>query len=162
MDNKDEMILDLIKGNARMSYKDIGDAIGISRVAAMKRIRKLEDSGIIRGYNTYIDRPEENTIIIDIVTKPGRLDDTVEYLATRTAFVRQIYKTTKENHIHLVAVSDDLSNLQYLLRMIRTACKDDIENITCHGVKEVIKDVYGGIRYVKRDQTDSAGDNGTT
>ena len=41
MDRTDEQILNLIKGNARMSYQEIGDSIGISRVAAMKRVRKL-------------------------------------------------------------------------------------------------------------------------
>ena len=48
MDKTDEKILDLIKGNARMTYQEIGDFIGISRVAAMKRVRKLEESGIIK------------------------------------------------------------------------------------------------------------------
>ena len=32
MDGTDEKILDLLKGNARMSYQELGDAIGMSRV----------------------------------------------------------------------------------------------------------------------------------
>ncbi len=159
MDKTDEMILDLIKGNARMSYQEIGDSIGISRVAAMKRVRKLEETGIIRGYNTYIDRPDEHTIFIDIETKPEKFDEILEYCATRTIYVRQIFKTTKLNHIHMVAVSDDLSGLQYLVSIIRKKYGDDIEHITCHGVKEIVKDVYGGYRYVKRSESDSDGDN---
>lgn len=54
MDRIDEQILDLLKGNARMSHQELGDKLGISRVAAMKRVRKLEETGIIKGYNTYI------------------------------------------------------------------------------------------------------------
>ena len=42
MDKKDERILDLLKGNARMSYQEIGKALGMSRVAAKKRVDKLE------------------------------------------------------------------------------------------------------------------------
>ena len=41
MDKTDEKILNMLKGNARMSYKDMGDAIGVSRVAAKKRVDKL-------------------------------------------------------------------------------------------------------------------------
>ena len=44
-----EKILDLMKGNARISYQELGEAIGMSRVAAKKRVRKLEQDGIIRG-----------------------------------------------------------------------------------------------------------------
>ena len=47
MDGTDEKILDLLKGNARMSYQELGDAIGMSRVAAKKRVQKLEKDGVI-------------------------------------------------------------------------------------------------------------------
>ena len=59
MDKTDEKIINMLKGNARMSYQDIGDAIGMSRVAAKKRVQKLEKEGIIRGYNTCIYKPGE-------------------------------------------------------------------------------------------------------
>ena len=48
LDEKDEKILNLLRGNARMSWQEIGEAVGISRVAARKRVRKLEEAGIIR------------------------------------------------------------------------------------------------------------------
>ena len=52
MDNTDERILDIMKGSARISFQELGDKLGISRVAAMKRVRKLEEEGVIRQYNT--------------------------------------------------------------------------------------------------------------
>jgi predicted ArsR family transcriptional regulator len=59
LDEKDEKILELLKGNVRMSYQELGDALGLSRVAAKKRVQKLEAAGIIRGYNTCIYRGDE-------------------------------------------------------------------------------------------------------
>lgn len=147
MDRTDEKILSLLKGNARMSYQELGDAIGMSRVAAKKRVQKLERDGVIRGYNTCIYREDEITMFIDIVTLPGKYDDVLQYVSTRMVYIRQIFKTTRENHIHIVAVSDQASNLKYLTRMIMKACGDNIVEIQSHAVKEVIKDVYGGIRY---------------
>ena len=147
MDKTDEKILNLLKGNARMSYQELGDAIGMSRVAAKKRVQKLERDGIIRGYNTCIYRDEDITMLIDIVTVPGRCEEALRYVSTRTAYIRQIFRTTKENHIHIVAVSNQASNLSYLTRMIMKACGNDIIEMHSHAVKEVIKDVYGGIRY---------------
>ena len=49
MDERDEQILDILKGNARISFKELGDKLDISRVAAQKRVKKLEEAGIIRG-----------------------------------------------------------------------------------------------------------------
>ncbi len=147
MDGTDEKILDLLQGNARMSYQELGDAIGMSRVAAKKRVDKLEKAGIIRGYNTCIYREGEIIMLIDIVTLPEKYDEVLEYLFTRTAYVRQIYQTTKENHIHMVAVSDSARSMKYLIRMIQKRCGDDIEELHCRSVTEIVKDVYGGIKY---------------
>ena len=153
MDNKDMQILNLLKGNARMSYQELGDAIGMSRVAAKKRVQKLERDKVIRGYNTCIYRDQDITLFIDIVTAPGKFETVLKYVSTRTAFVRQIFRTTKENHIHMVAVSDSVENLKYLTKMIQKKCGEDIVEIHSHAVKEIIKDVYGGVRYDQRERS---------
>lgn len=159
MDKTDEKILELIKGNARLSYQELGDAIGMTRVAAKKRVQKLEREGVIRGYNTCIYRDQDITLFIDIVTAPGRFESVLKNVSTRTAFVRQIFRTTKENHIHMVAVSDSVENLKYLTKMIQKKCGEDIVEIHSHAVKEVIKDVYGGIRYEQRSESDLDGNH---
>ncbi len=159
MDGTDKKILDMIKGDARKSYQEIGDALGISRVAAKKRIDKLEKAGIIRQYNTYIKRDDEITMLIDIITTPDGFDRVLEYVGTRTINVRQIYTTHKEYHIHLVAVSDSPEQLKYMAKIIKKACIDDIEEYHCRQVREVIKDVYGGIKYERRSESDTVTNN---
>ena len=142
-----------------MSYQELGDKLGMSRVAAKKRVRKLEEQGIIRGYNTYICRDDEVTMLIDIVTVQEKFEDVLKYVGTQTIYVRQIFRTTKENHIHMVAVSNSVQNLSYLIRMIRKQCGDDIVELHSHTVTEVIKDVYGGIRYEDRTASVSDGNH---
>jgi DNA-binding Lrp family transcriptional regulator len=159
MDEKDKQILDMIKGNARMSYQEIGDALGISRVAAKKRVDKLEKAGIIRGYNTYIKRDDEIIMLIDIITTPEGFDRVLEYVSTRTMYVRQIYTTLKEYHIHLVAVSDSSEQIKYMAKIIKKACIDDIEEYHCRQVREIIKDVYGGIGYEPGSESNISTDN---
>ena len=161
MDGKDKQILDMIKGNARMSYQEIGDALGISRVAAKKRVDKLEKAGIIRGYNTYIKRDDEIIMLIDIITTPEGFDRVLEYVSTRTMYVRQIYTTLKEHHIHLVAVSDSSEQIKYMAKIIKKACIDDIEEYHCRQVREITKDVYGGIGYEPGSESNTSADNGS-
>ena len=48
-------LIDLLQRDARMSYRDLGDAIGLSPPAVAERVRKLEESGVITGYQATID-----------------------------------------------------------------------------------------------------------
>ncbi len=159
MDEKDKQILNLIKGNARMSYQEIGDALGISRVAAKKRVTKLENEGIICQYNTYIRRDDEITMLIDIITTPDGFDRVLDYVATRTEDVRQIFTTMKEHHIHLVAVSTSSQKINYMAKIIKKACINDIEEYHARTVREIIKDVYGGIEYERKSESGTVTDN---
>ena len=160
MDEKDKQILNLIKGNARMSYQEMADKLGgISRVAVKKRVKKLEDEGIIRQYNTYIKRDEEITMLIDIITTPDGFGRVLDYVATRTEDVRQIFTTMKEHHIHLVAVSTSSQKINYMAKIIKKACINDIEEYHARTVREVIKDVYGGIEYERKSESGTITDN---
>lgn len=58
-DGADEKILELMKGNARLGYQELGDVIGMTQVAVKKRVEKLEREGVIRGYNTCIYRAQD-------------------------------------------------------------------------------------------------------
>jgi hypothetical protein len=52
---------------------------------------------------------------------------------------------TGERRYHIVAVAPAVEELNYLLRMIQEKCGEDLEYISAHAVKEIIKDVYGGV-----------------
>ena len=50
LDELDQQIVKLLIRNARMSYSEIGQKIGISRVAVRSRVQALEQAGIIEEY----------------------------------------------------------------------------------------------------------------
>lgn len=50
MDVLDKKILDILKTNARESFANIGKEVGLSAPAIGKRVRQMEDEGIIEGY----------------------------------------------------------------------------------------------------------------
>ena len=138
VDGKDELICEMIRENARVSYQELGDAIGMSRVAAKKRVQKLEREGVIRGYKACIYREDEVTMLIDIETAPGKMENVISVLTNRMAYIREIFRTTCGNHVHIVAVSDSSANLGYLVKMIKKNCGDDLVSIDTKTVKEVI------------------------
>ena len=73
LDKIDNKIINLLLKDARISYSDIREAVGLSRVAVKNRIAALERSGIIKGYKAVIDSqsvPEAMTFVVNIETKP--------------------------------------------------------------------------------------------
>lgn len=54
-DSVDVKILDLLAENARRSFGDIGNKIGMSPSAVKRRVDRLESSRVIRRYTTEVD-----------------------------------------------------------------------------------------------------------
>jgi Lrp/AsnC family leucine-responsive transcriptional regulator len=55
IDGIDKQMLDLIQQDARMSNAEVARKVGLAPSAVLERFRKLEESGIIRGYAANID-----------------------------------------------------------------------------------------------------------
>ena len=58
LDALDQQIVSLLIENARLSYSDIGEKVGLSRVAVKSRIQALEQRGVIEEYTTIINPKE--------------------------------------------------------------------------------------------------------
>ena len=50
MDVLDRKIVEMLKVNARESFATIGKEVGLSAPAIVKRVRQMEEEGIIEGY----------------------------------------------------------------------------------------------------------------
>ncbi len=146
MDDTNKDILRLLRKNGRMSFTEIGNQLGISRVAVKKRVEKLEDAGIIRGYKAIIYREENVKMLMDITTVDDDYEDILEYL-NRSGYVTELYVMTGNNRIHATAVAPDVSELKYLSKMVSKKFDDRIKSLSCHGVKEIVKDTFGGVDY---------------
>jgi len=55
MEDLDRRIVGLLLQDGRMSFTDLGKVTGLSTSAVHQRVRRLEKSGVIRGYRAVID-----------------------------------------------------------------------------------------------------------
>ena len=55
MDKKDEMILKIIEKNSKLSSQDISKKIGLPVSTVHRRIKKLEQTNVIKGYKAIIN-----------------------------------------------------------------------------------------------------------
>ncbi|ORB27626.1 Lrp/AsnC family transcriptional regulator [Mycolicibacterium parafortuitum] len=56
LDETDERILAELADNARATFAEIGLAVNLSAPAVKRRVDRMLDSGVIRGFTTVIDR----------------------------------------------------------------------------------------------------------
>ena len=55
IDRYDRQILDILQENGRISNQDLADRIGLSPSPCLRRVRTLEDAGIVTGYRALIN-----------------------------------------------------------------------------------------------------------
>lgn len=55
LDDIDRQLVDLLQEDGRMSYRELGDRVGLTSPAVTERVRKLEGLGVIRGYRAVVD-----------------------------------------------------------------------------------------------------------
>ncbi|WP_171522894.1 Lrp/AsnC family transcriptional regulator [Acinetobacter shaoyimingii] len=56
IDRSDAKILDLLQKDARKTNQELADTIGMSASPCWRRVKRLEDDQIIRGYGVLLDR----------------------------------------------------------------------------------------------------------
>jgi Lrp/AsnC family leucine-responsive transcriptional regulator len=55
MDPVDRAILMVLEQHGRISNAELADRVGLSASPCLRRVRRLEDAGVIRGYRAVID-----------------------------------------------------------------------------------------------------------
>ena len=55
MEKLDRKLVQLLAADGRMSYTDLGKATGLSTSAVHQRVRRLEERGVVQGYQAIID-----------------------------------------------------------------------------------------------------------
>ncbi|WP_040981229.1 Lrp/AsnC family transcriptional regulator [Oceanobacillus jeddahense] len=119
LDHIDHQILDLLKGNARLTYTEIGKQINMSSPAVKTRIERLEDH-VIKRYTVEVNHKElnkgihgfvlfktkscekltnyckENSNIIDLWRIGGEYNYMAEVVCEGTEDLEQISKDTTQ------------------------------------------------------------------
>ena len=144
LDETDQQIVNLLIENARMSYSDIGEAVGLSRVAVKARISALEDRGIIEEYTTIINPQKISGAIscyFELEMEPPRFAEVVDIL-NQNDLVTQIYQVSGRSRLHVHAVAAGNEEMEeFLNRVIYTL--PGIREMSCNVILSRIKDIKG-------------------
>ena len=144
LDTLDQKIVRLLIENARISYSDIGQEVGISRVAVKARIQALEQRGIIEEYTTIINPQKISGAVscyFEIETLPDTLAEVTEILK-QNEIITQVYRVTGKNKLHVHAVAASSEEMEKLIREVIDPLPG-VVSCGCNIILSRIKDIKG-------------------
>ncbi len=144
LDELDQKIVRMLVENARVSYSDIGEKVGISRVAVKARIQSLEQRGIIEEYTTVINPQKISGAVscyFEIETTPDCLREVTEIL-NRHDTVTQIYRVTGKDKLHVHAVAASAEEMETFLHTVIDSLPG-VLTCSCNVILSRVKDIKG-------------------
>ncbi|AJC71809.1 MAG: Lrp/AsnC family transcriptional regulator [Thermococcus sp.] len=141
IDPVDIKIVRLLSENARLTYKELAEAIGTTRQRISRRMNKLEKMGIVQKYTVIPDYEAlgYSHIVLGITLKPGaKLDDVVSILKDKE-HVKIIQKALGTHNlvVHVVAPKD-MKEIQSIIESITSDIKD-IDHLDITFITETCK-----------------------
>jgi Lrp/AsnC family transcriptional regulator, leucine-responsive regulatory protein len=123
LDAIDRRILDALDGDSRISNVDLADRVGVSASSCWRRVKALEEAGVIRHYTVALDDAKLGlgfgAIVHVHLTRhdPDQLDAFIHAVQNRPE-IRACYATTGQADYHLHVVCADIEDYNQFLERV--------------------------------------------
>ena len=118
----DAGIVDALQRDGRLSYAEIGAAVGMSGPSAHERVKKLEARGIIRGYMAAVDPASVGLGVLAfmwVTQAPGTIADDLAGDFSAIAEVEACHRIAGEGDYLLKIRASDTSDLERIVRIVQ-------------------------------------------
>ncbi len=142
MDKADRKILDLLQTDASLSLNEISERVGLSPTPCWKRIRKLEDAGVILRRVALVDPAKVGagvTVFVTLKTREHSRDWLEAFNDTVSAFpeVVEFYRMSGEVDYMLRVVVPDIAAYDLFYKKLVGAVP--LADVTSRFAMEAIK-----------------------
>ncbi len=121
VDKLNWQILELLQQNARQSFAEIARKVGLTSPAVAERVKKMEDSGIIKGYTasvSYHKTGHQLKAVITLRAFMGRLKPFLEKVKEFKEVITCYRITGNENIIMEVVLYDQKHLEEFIDKLI--------------------------------------------
>jgi Lrp/AsnC family transcriptional regulator, leucine-responsive regulatory protein len=118
VDSIDRALIELLRGNARLSYAELARQVGLSAPAVHERVGRLESSGVIRAYRADVAPDMIGlgvTAIIGVVQESGHESDEVIAALRELPEIESCYFTAGEESFLLTVRVGTIAELEHLI-----------------------------------------------
>jgi Lrp/AsnC family transcriptional regulator, regulator for asnA, asnC and gidA len=122
IDDLDRKLLNLILGNSRLSSRDLAKETGVSIVTVLKRVKVLEQDGMIKRYTADLNYDKlgyDVSVMIKMRIAKGKLFEVEGKIAT-DAHVFAVYDITGDFDAIILAKFKNRKSMDAFLKFIQT------------------------------------------
>tara|TARA_B100001248_G_scaffold253058_1_gene229893 strand:- start:440 stop:886 length:447 start_codon:yes stop_codon:yes gene_type:complete len=140
LDRTDRDIIRSLERDARKSLRSVAEEIGVSLGTVSNRLKRLEDTGVVKGYRVEIDPDKVGwglTVVVGLRIEKGRLLE-LQRLIAEDSRVLGVYDVTGEFDSMILARAKDRSDLDDLSKTVLSM--DGIMRSVTHFVLNTVKE----------------------
>ena len=140
LDRTDRDIIRSLERDARLSLRSVAEEIGVSLGTVSNRLKRLEDTGVVKGYRVEIDPDKVGwglTVVVGLRIEKGRLLE-LQRLIAEDSRVLGVYDVTGEFDSMILARAKDRSDLDDLSKTVLSM--DGIMRSVTHFVLNTVKE----------------------
>src|SRR5215471_5256545 len=111
-------ILEALQENARLSFSELGQRVGLSSPAVAERVRRMEDAGIITGYRAEVNTAKIGypiTAIIRVSNPPGERCTRMSASTQAIPEVLECYRVTGSDSLIMKIMASSVEHLESLI-----------------------------------------------
>lgn len=140
IDELEKKILNILNKNARMSFRLAANKLRISPTTFYNKIRKLEDSGVVKGYIPLIDAEAVGYKLMAIIGLRVKQEKDMEVQKAISEFpqVEAVYEITGDWDLFLICHFKDRHDLTNFIK--KELPLANIERAITHIVLNVVKE----------------------
>jgi DNA-binding Lrp family transcriptional regulator len=117
LDKFDLAILREIQDDGRLSHRELSSRVGLSSTNLLARLRRLQDSGIIKGYRAILDAQKlgyDTVFFITLTLRPASSKEQSEFEKTINAHavVRESWSLDEGNQFFLKCCGQSLAEIR--------------------------------------------------
>jgi DNA-binding Lrp family transcriptional regulator len=140
IDDLDRKIIRVLNEDARMSYREVAKQLGISVTAVINRMKKFEDTGVIKGYIPVVNREYfgiKLTALIALRLRQGNLLEIQRQIA-KDDRIAGVYDITGEWDSLIIGYFKDREDLNDFIKSL--LLKNSIDRSITHIVLNIVKE----------------------
>lgn len=146
LDSKDLAILRLLQENARITVKEISDKVHLSTTPIHERIKRMEETGVIKQYATLVDhtKVKKGLMVICYVSLKQHSKDAGDKFIKTIKEINEViecYNISGEFDFMLKVVSEDM-NAYYDFHVNKLSQIDNMGHVQSVFVMGIIKQTH--------------------
>lgn len=118
LDETGWQLLQALQENARLSYSELGQRVGLSSPSVADRVHKMEEAGLITGYHAEVNLARLGLPVMAIIRLGSMAGQNCSRVAIRVSEITQVlecYRVTGSDSVVLKVVAASIDHLERII-----------------------------------------------